>query len=66
MGRSGDVTAVQPKAAGSSLMAQLTNKMLKDLIKRCGKPIPTVVGLAANDIHYKVGVANDVKSRKTP
>jgi hypothetical protein len=36
IGRSGDVTAIQPKAAGSSLMAQLTNKMLLDIIKKCG------------------------------
>ena len=37
IGRSGDVTAVQPKAAGSSLMAQLTNAMLLDLLRKCGE-----------------------------
>ena len=37
IGRSGDVTAVQPKAAGSSLMAQLTNSILLDLLRKCGE-----------------------------
>ncbi len=36
IGRSGDITAVQPKAAGSSLVAQLTNSMLRDLIRHAG------------------------------
>lgn len=36
IGRSGDVTAIQPKAAGSSLMAKLTNAMLLDLLRKCG------------------------------
>lgn len=53
IGRSGDVTAVQPKAAGSSLLAQLTNKMLLDVIRKCGVPsarqcvlIPVATGMA--------------------
>ena len=37
MGRSGDVTAIQPKAAGSSLLAQLTNQLLRDLLRKCGE-----------------------------
>ena len=36
IGRSGDIAAVQPKAAGSSLMMQLTNSMLLDIIKQRG------------------------------
>lgn len=36
VGRSGDIAAVQPKAAGSSLLAQLTNSMLLDLIRHAG------------------------------
>ena len=37
IGRSGDVTAVQPKAAGSSIMTKLTTSMVLDLIRRNGK-----------------------------
>lgn len=36
IGRSGDVAAVQPKAAGSSLLNQLTNSLLLDLLKQAG------------------------------
>jgi O-phospho-L-seryl-tRNASec:L-selenocysteinyl-tRNA synthase len=36
IGRSGDVSAVQPKAAGSSLIAKLTKHLSKDAIKLCG------------------------------
>ena len=37
IGRSGDVTAVQPKAAGSSLLNQLTNSLVLDIIQQSGK-----------------------------
>lgn len=37
IGRSGDLCAVQPKAAGSSILNKLTNSMLLDLIQRSGK-----------------------------
>ena len=36
IGRSGDVAAVQPKAAGSSLLNQLANSLLLDLIQKSG------------------------------
>ena len=36
IGRSGDLNEAQPKAAGSTLMAQLTNHLLLDLIKFMG------------------------------
>lgn len=36
IGRSGDVAAVQPKAAGSSLLNQLTNCLALDAIKQAG------------------------------
>jgi len=36
VGRSGDICAVQPKAAGSSLLVQLTNALVKDMIKISG------------------------------
>ena len=36
IGRSGDITAVQPKAAGSSVMMKVTNSLLLDLIRFCG------------------------------
>ncbi|KAG0722454.1 O-phosphoseryl-tRNA(Sec) selenium transferase [Chionoecetes opilio] len=36
IGRSGDISEVQPKAAGSSLLNKLTNAMVLDLIRRIG------------------------------
>ncbi|XP_021371974.1 O-phosphoseryl-tRNA(Sec) selenium transferase-like [Mizuhopecten yessoensis] len=38
IGRSGEITAIQPKAAGSSLMMKLTNSLALDLIRLCGIP----------------------------
>ncbi|NXN17678.1 SPCS transferase, partial [Indicator maculatus] len=37
IGRSGDISAVQPKAAGSSLLNKLTNSVVLDIIKLAGK-----------------------------
>lgn len=39
MGRSGDIGEVQPKAAGSSLIAKLANQFAMDVIKLAGKRI---------------------------
>lgn len=36
IGRSGDIAAVQPKAAGSSLIYKLTNKLVLNAIRICG------------------------------
>jgi O-phospho-L-seryl-tRNASec:L-selenocysteinyl-tRNA synthase len=36
IGRSGDITAVQPKAAGSSLISQLTRALALSAIRQCG------------------------------
>ena len=36
IGRSGDITAIQPKAAGSSLLMKLTNSLALDVIKLTG------------------------------
>ncbi|XP_053560060.1 LOW QUALITY PROTEIN: O-phosphoseryl-tRNA(Sec) selenium transferase [Bombina bombina] len=36
IGRSGDISAVQPKAAGSSLLNKLTNAIMLDIIKMSG------------------------------
>ncbi|RHY97034.1 hypothetical protein DYB37_007486 [Aphanomyces astaci] len=36
VGRSGDICAIQPKAAGSSLMVQLTNLLVKDMLHIAG------------------------------
>ena len=36
IGRSGDITAIQPKAAGSSVLMKLTNMLIKDAIKLSG------------------------------
>jgi O-phospho-L-seryl-tRNASec:L-selenocysteinyl-tRNA synthase len=38
IGRSGDLTAAQPKAAGGSLMYYFANKLSSDAIKRFGTP----------------------------
>ncbi|RLO12031.1 hypothetical protein DYB28_013750, partial [Aphanomyces astaci] len=37
VGRSGDICAIQPKAAGSSLMVQLTNLLVKDMLHIAGR-----------------------------
>ncbi|XP_071481281.1 O-phosphoseryl-tRNA(Sec) selenium transferase-like [Diadema antillarum] len=36
IGRSGDITAIQPKAAGSSILSRLTNSMALDVIRMAG------------------------------
>ncbi|XP_053314315.1 O-phosphoseryl-tRNA(Sec) selenium transferase [Spea bombifrons] len=36
IGRSGDISAVQPKAAGSSLLNKLTNSVMLDILKMAG------------------------------
>ncbi len=36
IGRSGDISEVQPKAAGSSLISKLTNSFVMDVIKSSG------------------------------
>ncbi|CAH8591480.1 unnamed protein product [Heterobilharzia americana] len=38
IGRSGDVTAIQPKAPGSSLVCRLTNRLLLDWLRKSGSP----------------------------
>lgn len=38
LGRSGDLTEVQPKAAGSSVLYQLTNNLAKDALRTLGVP----------------------------
>ncbi|KAL5967637.1 O-phosphoseryl-tRNA Sec selenium transferase [Taenia solium] len=38
IGRSGDITAIQPKASGSSLINRLTNSLLLDWLRRSGAP----------------------------
>ena len=37
IGRSGDISAVQPKAAGSSVLMKLANAMVLDAIRLLGK-----------------------------
>ena len=36
IGRSGNITDIQPKAAGSSIMMKLTNSMVTDIIRHAG------------------------------
>ena len=54
IGRSGDITAIQPKSSGSSLMFQLTNSLCLDLLVQLGArrtkscvllPVATSMGL---------------------
>lgn len=53
IGRSGDVAAIQPKAAGSSLIYKLTNRMALHALRLCGilraqaaLVLPTATGLS--------------------
>lgn len=45
IGRSGDIAAVQPKAAGSSLLNKLTNSVVLDILKISGE---SAAGLLKN------------------
>lgn len=36
IGRSGDIAAIQPKAAGSSLLNKMTNSIVLDILKLSG------------------------------
>lgn len=36
IGRSGDISEVQPKAAGSSLLSKLTNSFVMDVLRLAG------------------------------
>ncbi|TPP63611.1 O-phospho-L-seryl-tRNASec:L-selenocysteinyl-tRNA synthase [Fasciola gigantica] len=38
IGRSGDIAAIQPKAAGSSVVNRLTNQLLLDWLRKSGAP----------------------------
>ena len=38
IGRSGDLTEAQPKAAGSTLLNKLCNRLILDVIRECGVP----------------------------
>lgn len=44
IGRSGDIAAVQPKAAGSSLLNKLANSVVLDVLKLSGSFWPHFVG----------------------
>ncbi|KAF0692959.1 Aste57867_16005 [Aphanomyces stellatus] len=53
VGRSGDICAIQPKAAGSSLLVQLTNVLVKDMLHiagvknaKCAIVLPVATGMA--------------------
>ncbi|XP_077400696.1 O-phosphoseryl-tRNA(Sec) selenium transferase isoform X2 [Vanacampus margaritifer] len=47
IGRSGDIAAVQPKAAGSSLLNKLTNLLVLDILKMAGDLIDDQIESAA-------------------
>ena len=48
IGRSGDISEIQPKAAGSSLISKLTNSFVVDILKMAGTLIMTFCNLASN------------------
>ena len=43
IGRSGDIAAIQPKAAGSSIMMKLTNAMALDALRMTGKNLNLIL-----------------------
>ena len=45
IGRSGDITAIQPKAAGSSLLMKITNSLALDVIKLTGMEVIIFVAI---------------------
>ncbi len=65
IGRSGNIAAPQPKAAGGSLMSYFTNKLALDMLRRSGAPnlnsvcvVPLATGMA-------VGLATSVAREMT-
>ena len=68
VGRSGHITAPQPKAAGGSLMYFFANKLALDMLQKAGAPnlksacvVPLATGMA---IGLAVGVARDMTNRR--
>lgn len=68
VGRSGNVAAPQPKAAGTSLMYFFANKLALDMLRRSGAPnfesacvLPLATGMA---IGLSVGVARDESKKR--
>lgn len=68
VGRSGNITAPQPKAAGTSLAYFLTNKLALDILQRTGAPnlksacvLPMATGMA---IGLAVGVSRDETKKR--
>ena len=68
VGRSGNIAASQPKAAGTSLMYFFANKLALDMLRRAGTPnfesarvLPLATGMA---IGLSVGVARDETKKR--
>jgi O-phospho-L-seryl-tRNASec:L-selenocysteinyl-tRNA synthase len=68
VGRSGNVTAPQPKASGGSLMYFFANKLALDMLQRMGAPnldsacvVPVATGMA---VGLAASVARDVTSKR--
>lgn len=65
IGRSGDITAVQPKAAGSSLLNNITNRLVLDSIKIAGMSShdhlhsPPVISVHLFQAHSELTRLND-------
>ena len=52
VGRSGDIAAIQPKAAGSSLIARIAESMVLDLIKVVRCRLCTASRAASAPLHH--------------
>lgn len=59
VGRSGNLTAAQPKAAGASLMQNLTNKITLALINELG--LPNIKGAITLPMGTGMGLANTLR-----
>jgi hypothetical protein len=61
IGRSGDINAVQPKAAGSSLLNKLTNELVLDAVHQLGLRTikhALVMPMATGRLHFVTSDAN--------
>lgn len=55
MGRSGDVAAIQPKAAGSSLLARVAESLALDVLKLAGV-YASSPSFSTRQQHYRAGL----------
>ena len=66
VGRSGDLLADQPKAAGSSLMKALTNVLCRDALRTCGLSATQVAVVAPMATGYSITLLLQTVKRQRP